>query len=306
MKKSVELFVESLWGEDKVMTIPVNTIDKSKGHGDTLSVKIVIPTFCQANCEFCFNKHTWTTQQHDFGRFLSNLRRSLYIIKESLTDRKITIDITGNEPTFTPKLSDVLDVLKSFKSESLVDKVVLTTNGFNLLEFDDLDPVDIVNISVHDCRFEKRKKIFRTRVIPTNADLESMCDRFNTTAVAVCCDDYEDFEDFVLDFADFARLTGFRNARIRTDYLGEGGIFYDAFKDAEIISAPGLDKKLLNINGFGVDLYRGIKDLTSCIIGAEVVIDDDGCLYLDYNKRYPIGAEHIREFNDNIFVKKLW
>lgn len=301
MKKSVELFVESLWGEDKVMTIPVNTIDKSKGHGDTLSVKIVIPTFCQANCEFCFNKHTWTTKQYDFGRFLSNLRRSLYIIKESLTDRKITIDITGNEPTFTPKLSDVLDVLKSFKSESLVDKVVLTTNGFNLLEFDDLDPVDIVNISVHDCRFEKRKKIFRTRVIPTNADLESMCDRFNTTAVAVCCDDYEDFEDFVLHFANFARLTGFRNAR-----LGKGGIFYDAFKDAEIISAPGLDKKLLNIDGFDVDLYRGIKDLTSRIIGAEVVIDDDGCLYLDYNKRYPIGAEHIREFNDNIFVKKLW
>lgn len=99
MKKPVELFAESLWGEGNVMTIPVNTIDKSKGHGDTLSVKIVIPTFCQANCEFCFNKHKWATKQYNFGRFLSNLRRSLYVIKESLTDRKITIDITGNEPT---------------------------------------------------------------------------------------------------------------------------------------------------------------------------------------------------------------
>lgn len=31
MKKSVELFAESLWGEGNVMTIPVNTIDKPRG-----------------------------------------------------------------------------------------------------------------------------------------------------------------------------------------------------------------------------------------------------------------------------------
>ena len=46
---------------DKIKQIIENNkyllIDPSKyhkGHGNSLSIKVVIPTYCQANCDFCF------------------------------------------------------------------------------------------------------------------------------------------------------------------------------------------------------------------------------------------------------------
>ena len=79
--------------------IPFDEIS-TKGHGNVLSVKIVIPTHCQAACKFCFNKITKKTQKHDFSVFMSNLRNSLDVIGTVYHNRHITIDITGNEPTF--------------------------------------------------------------------------------------------------------------------------------------------------------------------------------------------------------------
>lgn len=291
--------VEKIFGKDNYVTIPIDKIDTSLGHGNTLSVKIVIPTTCQANCNFCFNKYTKETQKRNFDEFLYNLKESLNIIKKSLNNRKITIDITGGEPTFTNKLNELLEVLKSFKSEKIVDKIVLTTNGFKLLYFDTLDPVDIVNISLHDYRYQNRQSIFKTKYIPNNEDLKKICKRFNTTAVAVC-EDTDDFENFIINFANFSQATGFKNARIRTNYLTNGDIFYKLFTDSEIIHCSGLDKKILTINGFNVNLYRGVKDLTECVIGSEIVIDDDGFIYLDYNKRYKIN--NLEDFNNNIYV----
>ena len=61
-----------------------------------------------------------------------------------------------------------------------------------------------------------------------------------------------------------------------------------------------MDKKTLTINGFNVNLYRGVKDLTECVIGSEIVIDDDGLIYLDYNKRYKIN--NLEDFDKNIYV----
>lgn len=77
-------FVKELFGADNYVVIPIDKIDATLGHGNTLSVKIVVPTTCQANCDFCFNKYTIETQKKNFDKFLYNLKGSLEVIKKSL------------------------------------------------------------------------------------------------------------------------------------------------------------------------------------------------------------------------------
>ena len=295
--------VENLLGHDYI-TVPIEHIDKNGGHGNTLSVKIVLPTWCQANCEFCFNKVNKDLQVHNLEEFKKNLDNSLHIIQNSMTDRKITLDITGNEPTFNPVfLKEVLDIISKYKTD-IVDKIVITSNGYHLLDFENLYPIDIVNISLHHYDFQKRKDIFRTSLIPNDDELKILCQRFNTTAIAVCDETDIDFEKFIYNFTEYAKNIGFKNVRIRTNYLTDGTIFYNSFKNVHIDSHVGLDKKILDINGFNVNLYRGIKELTSCVIGPEIVIDDNGLIYLDYYKKYQLSGDDIRVFNNCIFVKK--
>ena len=51
----------------------INPSQFHKAHGNTISVKVVIPTYCQANCDFCFNKRN-KKQQYDVDIFLKKLR----------------------------------------------------------------------------------------------------------------------------------------------------------------------------------------------------------------------------------------
>ena len=59
---------------------------------NNLSVKIVIPTYCQAKCPFCFNYLTEDTQRHDYIMFLDNLDKSLKLITNNIKDRGITLN----------------------------------------------------------------------------------------------------------------------------------------------------------------------------------------------------------------------
>lgn len=299
----IEEIAKKFLGDDYIK-FPTKFIDEQQGHGNTLSIKIVLPVWCQANCPFCFNKVNKKTQVHNLDMFLENLKTSLTLLKDNLPTRDVTFDITGNEPTYNIKLlKDVLIILNEFNT-GLVKKIVLTTNGYNLHRFENLDPVNIVNISLHHYDFEERKKIFKTNNIPTDEELKELCKKFNITAVAVFDENRKDLESFTKDFAKWAQKIGFKNVRIRTNYLSIGKVFFNAFEDAKIEEYPGLCIKDLMLDGFSVKLYRGIEDLTTCILGTEVIIDDDGKLYLDYYKRYPIGQEEIKAFNNNLYIKQ--
>ena len=51
------------------------------------------------------------------------------------------------------------------------------------------------------------------------------------------------------------------------------------------------------------DIYilKGVPDLTEYVVGAELVVDDDGYSYIDYNKRYPVNNSNINYFN-NLYI----
>ena len=288
------------------------------GHGHTLSIKIVMPCYCQAHCPFCFNNQTINTQMHDWNWFTSNLFNSLTDIFKTLKNRKISIDITGNEPTFNvEQFKEFMEILLFFKQtyREKIDKIVMTTNGFHLYECIPYmkDVIDIVNISLHHFDYNIRREIFGTKYIPSNEDLKNIIKslkklNITVTSVAVIFKKV-DMKKFVTEFMEFSKEMGFKDARIRINFTTNNMLvrnqFYDKIlEDEETVEQGGLSTKYLNFDGYSVNIYLGVTDLIEYVIGVELVIDDDGIVYIDYNKRYPMNIEGLKDFDNNIYVIK--
>lgn len=280
---------------------------------NNLSVKIVIPTYCQAKCPFCFNYLTEDTQRHDYIMFLDNLDKSLKLITNNIKDRGITLNITGNEPTFNIfLLMKTMNIIKLYRDK--VSRIILSTNGFRIYDSIDYinEVVDIVNISLHHYDYHERKKIFGTSTIPNDEDIKKIVNtlrenNISSTAVSVLYKDIGNFKDFYNHFTTWAKDLGFENVRIRSNYCSDDAFFDNYlnidFPSQDIITSNGLTTKTITDNktGFEAKLLKGVSDLTEYVIGAELVIDDDGKCYIDYNKRYHVDDNNIRYFN-NLYV----
>ena len=297
--------IKNLLGESNEY-ITVNPANFGAGHGNGLSVKIVIPAFCQAKCPFCFNNCTIETQKHDFKKFFVELRKSLDMV--FTLNRSISLDITGNEPTFNvPMFEQLMFILRDYKEKT--SKIVLTTNGFHLREClpSMAGVVDIVNISLHHYDENVRKnEILRTNFIPTNAELKEIIKIGNEcgitfTAVAVLYKKFEIFKNFYNKFVEFARTTGFKDIRFRCNYVEQDDftteVMNTKFDNYRVEHLKALNTIYINENGYDVRIMAGVPDLTEIVVGAELVIDDDGKTYVDYNKRYAVNQENVNTFN---------
>lgn len=309
--------METLIGEAREYEIvPVESF--KQGHGNGLSVKIVVPCFCQAKCPFCFNNLTTDTQCHDYEAFFKDLKISLDRIFGNLADkRNISLDITGNEPTFNVNVfKRLMYVLREYKNQT--DKIVLTTNGFHLAEClpEMAGVVDIVNISLHHYNEDIRKKeILRTDFIPSNDELKNIIEAGNAvgitfTAVAVLYKKFENFADFYNKFVDFAMAVGFKDVRFRSNFMNKdefiGEVLNTNIEYQEFNALSGLTTKIIKDrarNGYEVRILVGVPDLTAYVVGPELVIDDNGKTYVDYNKRFPIDDEKIGYFA-NLYILK--
>lgn len=287
--------------------------DFKKGHGGSLSVKIVLPCFCQAHCEFCFNHLTIDTQIHDYELFFKNITESLDMIFDNVTDRPITLDITGNEPTFDIFVfRRLMEVLKKYKTES--EKIVLTTNGFRLKEVmeDMKNVVDIVNISLHHYDYQMRTKILDTPYIPNDQELASIVSYLHkqgitSTAVVVLYKEYEDFKYFYDNFCTWAKNLGFKDVRMRSNFCENDDFIEDILntkmENESLNEVGGLTTKRIvdTTSGFETYILKGVPDLTEYVVGAELVIDDNGLCYIDYNKRFKVTSDNIKDFN-NLYI----
>lgn len=295
-----------------------------KGHGLGISCKIVLPTYCQAHCPFCFNNITRKTQSHDWNLFFGNLERSLEYIIKHLKGRQVSFDITGNEPTFeVEQLQRTLFILKRFKIKypNKISKIVLTTNGENLVELLTADDIisqqyglDIINISIHTPHYLDRFDIFKTCDVPCNRELISI-NKFahklgiKTTSVKVVYKVEQDFEASISEFSKVSRSLGFDSTRVRLDYKGlkeARDQFYDNFKDLPIDVCPGLMSKHIVFGDYTTSMYLGVKDLTEFVLGSEIILDDDGIIYLDYEKRFPLTEDLSNLLNMIYWNPKIW
>ena len=277
------------------------------GTGSNLSVKVVLPTYCQARCPFCFNNLTKETQMHDFDMFFNNLLKSLDMILDNINERKVTLDITGNEPTYNiDKFKEFMEILKSYKDR--LGRVILTTNGYNLNKCMDsmTDIVNIVNFSVHHYDYLLRKEIFNTSNIPNDEELKEIVNFFDnynikSTAVAVLYKKIDNFMSFYDNFVSWSKDIGFKDIRFRSNFYKDDDFFKEIlslkFDNQTINNEDALITKIVKDNNFEVRFLKGVDDLTKYVIGAELVIDDDGMCYIDYNKINKVNNDNINYFN---------
>lgn len=108
-----------------------------KDFDNSITIKLVIPGACNANCSFCYNKHsnkmeisTAELKQQWLNDFLLSLEQ---IVLKIDGKQPISIDITGNEPTLdTNFFIQVMHKLRNFSLKDEISRITCTTNGIGL------------------------------------------------------------------------------------------------------------------------------------------------------------------------------
>lgn len=284
-----------------------------KDYNNVVSIKLVIPSYCQANCEFCFMK-AYERKEHDSDQFLMRYLDSLGDVVSRLYGKQpISLDITGNEPTFNPNLlRKVLRGLKQSRWLDKINRVVLTTNGYKLDEvIDDLvGVVKYVNISTHSCDLRRRREIFGTWRIPDDEALQRMVLKLlrlsiNTSTVAVIYQPNVNFGFFISQYLDWAEQIGFVSVRFRGDCsTGEfAPVFNKYIDDAvrsgnyKVIQEEHTNDshwcRMVDKRGRFFFMLQGVPSTYECSRGIEYVINDDGLPYLDYYKQHPFRENDL-------------
>ena len=273
-------------------------------YGNVVSIKLIIPSFCQAKCEFCF-MNGYKNMEHDYDLFLNRFIDSLGDVVDRVYGKQpISLDISGNEPTFNPDLlRKVLRRLKNSKWLDKINRVTLTTNGYKLNEVLDslIGVVNYVNISIHHYNLNERREIFNTWRIPTDEELTSLIVRLldrniTTSAVSVVYKEIENFPNFVENFISWAKKIGFESVRFRGDCATDkfaptfNGYIEEvkATEKYKIIQEENTNDshwlRLVDKDGFFFFMLQGVASTYEYSRGIEYIINDDGNAYLDYYK----------------------
>lgn len=296
-----------------------------KNYNKVITVKLVIPSGCNAHCSFCYMKDSQMKMTYDKRSFVRNFLPSLtFILKEIGNKNPVSLDITGNEPTYdTVLLKEVLTLLKHYEIKDKVLRTTITTNGYNLSKltpyFDGV--IDYVNISVHDFDRDRRQRVMGCKTISAEEytqminNLKSI--GINTSAIAVISEPIDKFSDWRDSFIEWAKARGFIGIRFRCDaFLLDKNNFAqymnESLKDSKftVITHENTPDshwcRLRRYDGFRVFFLQGVLDTSVHTKGIEYVIADDGKLYCDFYKRtkiedyqYEIGKIYDRCLDEN-------
>ena len=205
-----------------------------KDYNKVITVKLVIPSRCNAKCPFCYNKDKQISC--DKQQFLDNFINSLDDIICRIGDKNpISVDITGGEPTLDPELlAKVLIKLKQYDIKSRVLRTTITTNGTNLKEVIPFmkGVIDYVNISIHDWRPFRREDILGFCI--TGIQYKDMIKALNDIGITVsaCAVIYRKIPNFAKstdNFIDWAKEVGFISVRFRCDVFWEESDVFDTY-----------------------------------------------------------------------------
>ncbi|MCL2587411.1 MAG: radical SAM protein [Firmicutes bacterium] len=274
---------------------------------DGISIKLAIPGECNARCGFCFNNLNdmrKIASEEDKQNFLEKFLLSLEDIITRIDGRQaISLDITGEEPTFDPEfLKRVLTALRGFSRRDQINRTTLTTNGYNLDKvISNLRGiVDYVNISVHHYDQEQREDVFN---VPSPSDeeykqlvLALMDIGIDSTVTAVLDKNIQ--PDFLDTFISWAKDIGFTSLRVRRDVYTNNTNFLDVLdqtrndnnfttiQEAKYPEAQWC--QLATEDGFMVYFFEGREDGSTRDPGIEFIVHPDGQAYQDWNKQVPL------------------
>lgn len=284
---------------------------------NVITIKLVVPGTCNANCDFCYNKNsnkmnigTYELKQQWLNNFILSLEQIILKINER---QLISIDITGNEPTLdTDFFIQIMHKLRNFSLKSKICRITCTTNGVGLMTVAPYmkDVVNYVNISVHDYNIDRRKAIFKT-YSPTDAMYKDMVkilldNDIYTSAISVISEEIDDFSNWRNEFINWANDIGFIGLRFRHNVYTRSDIFLKYMNETILESQYYTIHKentpdstwcqLATKDGFFIFFLKGVIDTYSVSPGIEFIIHDDGKVYADFNKKirlenynFPIG-----------------
>lgn len=277
-------------------------------YNNVITVKLVIPTGCNAKCPFCFNNDK--DMSCNKLVFLNNFINSLNDIICEIGDKNlISLDITGGEPTLDIEL--IKRVLMELRINHIHDKVcrvTMTTNGCHLLDIVDdcVGVVDYINISVHDYRYSERRKILGKNAVWFDDKYKAVTNEYKVhgitcSAVSVIYKPIENFPKWRDSFINWCRDKGFISIRFRyclddnfsnnefDKYMLDTKTDTENFQTITYENTPDSHWcRLRAKDGFRVFFLHGVKDTTLYSKGIEYVIDNDGHCYCDYYKKTPI------------------
>ena len=299
-----------------------NDYQYRENYNSVVTIKLVLPGTCNANCKFCYNKYieemklgSKEMKEKFLDKFLISLEK---IILKVDGKQRISLDITGNEPTLdTNFFIQVLHKLRNFSLKDSITRITCTTNGIGLLKAAPYmkGVVNYVNISVHDYDYKVRSNIFKT-YYPKDHDyqeiVKSLIDNdIAVTAVAVIHHKIDNFSVWRDHFISWALKIGFVSLRFRYDAYdtSDNNLFLDYMnqtihnKDFFVIQEENafdsiwcmLSYKTGFLVYFLYFLNGGVNTYESSP-GIEFVIHDDGEAYADFNKsvlfdnyKFPVG-----------------
>jgi len=137
------------------------------------NLSIVLPGGCNGKCNFCFWKKSTGC---------SNYIQKLGNVLESLPSQFYQLSLTGGEPTMSPYLNEVLNLI----DKDTFPHSVLTTNGYKISEFvSKLEgKIDHVNISRHHYSDKINDSIFGSKMI-SESELKNVANELNKVGIDV-------------------------------------------------------------------------------------------------------------------------
>ena len=197
-------------------------IDEKNAVTNTPDFKIVLPGGCNAKCGFCFNNGIKTLAQISINGWILGLKA---IIKK-LPSRYKTLNITGGEPSLSPALDSLANLIHD-EFPDRFERVVLNSNGTQFMLGNITKVVDHINISRHCVSDNENYKIFLCDSVPNKKQLKTQCSLYNKFGIDVTLNVvYDDTlfgndiscYDSILDFIKFAKKVGASGIAFRNDF----------------------------------------------------------------------------------------
>ena len=293
-----------------------------ENYDNLITIKLVLPGTCNANCKFCYNKYieemklgSKEMKEKFLDKFLISLEK---IVLKVDGKQRISLDITGNEPTLdTDFFIQVIHKLRNSSLKDSITRVTCTTNGIGILKVAPYmkGVVNYVNISVHDYDYKRRSNIFGT-YFPTDDDykkiVKSLLDNdISVTAVSVIHKKIDNFSVWRDQFISWALKIGFVGLRFRydaydtddnnlfLDYMNQtiqDNNYYVIQKENAFDSIWCMLSYKSNFLVYFLYFLNGGVNTYDSSPGIEFVIHDDGEAYADFNKtvlfddyKFPVG-----------------
>ena len=268
---------------------------------DTPNLSIMLPGACNAKCEFCF----WNRDQQANKFPMMDFADRLAKILDALPHQFSQVSVTGGEPTISPVLDEVMSVLRERKQR--FPKVVLTTNAVRLLKNKDVisGVVDHINISRHHYNDIENEKIFKTKGVPNEGNLDGIISAIHRADICFNCvvppDVSLNFCEAYIEWARHYKNIAAINFRVYHNSMEDCPAqrkMEKMYGTTDVSTCPVCKVMRMRVRGMQVNWKYSVLEPTQHWDGLyELVMQPDGRLTADWAGTLEVNPEEIEGGN---------